>query len=192
MPRAKAEDAAVARAGEVHRNGQSPRSSEVRARLSQAEERLQAHARALRRELTLQDVTVAGAPLMDHVRRHPVLACVAAAGLAGALVFSYRLATRPSPPDERRDLRALVAAALDEGAGWVVPGGDPEVALRRALRKRGPVIIIEERAAERTRSDSLIRIALKTLVSTAVGFGVKLALENAARTRTADEASAAR
>lgn len=162
---------------EVVQRSSGPRTSDdIRRQLEDAERRIQRHVTELRSELTLRDVTVADSPVLDYVRWHPFAAVGLVAGIAALAAFAVSLARRsPAEIDEQEQwTRALIDDLLDDAAARVGPGRDGEEALRRALRRRSPVIFIE--TTRRRKEDDDSGSLLRSLGKTALGFAGKAAL----------------
>jgi|GEM_PF-2112199 len=162
-------------------------SAEIRVRLEAAQERVQHHAAGLRSEMTLADVDFGGMPVLDHIRRQPLRAAgsVLAGGLTLGLLWGMARRERPEVDTHEQWWEAYHQDFLDDAAQRVRKGDDPDRALRQALRRRAPVVVIETggedaKAARRKSRYSLIATALNTVV----GFGVKLAMDRMAEKLT--------
>lgn len=159
---------------------------QLRAELEARKSLLDQHLSGLQSELTLADVNVGGRPMLDYVREKPLLAAGVAAGvglLAGVL---SSLRSRPEP-EEPSDYTLWMNAYLDdlieEGGFRVQRGDDSETALRKALRSRAPVIVLEGEASPKEQASGTVSL----LLNTALGFGVKLALDRMAQRLTGEE-----
>lgn len=185
----------------VQKNSASPedkqadpgKSSKANLTVDQIKERLEGKSRSMRLHVTglkqefttLNDLNVAGRPVLDYVRDQPLLAVGVAAGvgvLAG-LVSGYL--ARPEP-EETSEHDLWMSAYLDdvvEESGFRVQGGeDAETALKKVLRKRAPVVVLEsDEPAKEARS------TVGLVLNTALGFGVKLALDQLAQRLTDEE-----
>lgn len=164
----------------------SPRSADVRARLQDAEDRLHGHVQALRRELTLRDMIVGDAPVLDHVRWHPFLAVGIAAGATALVSFVASRVFRKKPAVDEKDyaVRIMLAEFLDDAARRVGPDGDTDEAIRRALRRRAPIVVVESGAASSQERGGLSRIVLAA-AKAALGFAGKAALDRLTKELTA-------
>jgi hypothetical protein len=158
-------------------------SAELRARLEQTETRLHHHVAGLRSEMTLADVRVGGRPVLDHVRRQPILAAATVLG-AGALTgVLWGLARREQPEIDTHEQwwEAYHQDFLDDAAHRVRRGDDPERALRQALRRRAPVVVIETGSEETdaARNKALVSV-VASVANTVLGFAIKLAMDRLA------------
>jgi hypothetical protein len=169
----------------VEKTNDVPRSAgEVRSRLEVVERQLQYHVRSLRKEMTFGDINIGDGPVFDHVRRHPFLATGAAAGTVALVALLVALVSRSRPEADEKEqwIQAFLDDLLDDAASRVGEDGNAEVALRKALRKRAPVIVLE--ASEESRQvggPGFFGSALLTVVHTALGMGVRLAMDAATR-----------
>ena len=166
---------------------------EIEARLEATTRDLKYHVQALKHEAAtvLDDVNVGGRPAMDIVRGHKEAALAAAAGAGATLGLLWglwkRSRRRPDPPDEHIEfVRARLAVALDEAAERVARGESVDHAMRRSMRAVPAVFGDSKRPEPVVHSrQTLLDVAL----TTAVGFGVKTALDLLARRYTdSDEA----
>ncbi|WP_420457397.1 hypothetical protein [Rubrivirga sp.] len=161
---------------------------QVRQRLIARERDIQYHIDALKHEAmtVFDDVNIDGRPLPDRIREKPELFVAGAAG-AGAFVGMLlglwaRAKRRPDPEDTVGFVRARLDVALEEAAHRVARGEDTEAALRRSMEPM-PVAYGDTGAgAERERSSS--RQAFDIALQTAVGFGVKAAMDVVVRRYT--------
>jgi hypothetical protein len=158
-------------------------SAELRARLEATETRLHHHVAGLRSEMTLADIQVGGRPVLDHVRRQPVLAAATVLG-AGALTGAlWGLARREQPEVDTHEQwwEAYHQDFLDDAAYRVRRGDDPERALRQALRRRAPVVVIETGSEETdaARNKAMVSV-VASVANTVLGFAIKLAMDRLA------------
>lgn len=155
-------------------------SAELRARLDARQRDIQNHLAGLRHELsTVADVTVAGRPVLDHVRSEPLraLAVSAAAGATlGVLVAALGRLFRQKPDESEEGVavRLLVGSLLDEAAERVARGEDTDVALRRAARRHSPTIYYAPQSAS---ARGMVRETLDLAVKSALGFAVKTGMD---------------
>lgn len=159
---------------------------ELRAELAARKERLNHHLTGLQSEMTLADLNVSGRPLLDYVRDQPLLAVGVAAGVGLLAGVVSGLVARPEPePPSDRDLwmTAYLEDVIEEGGFRVRGGEDSETALRKVLRKRAPVVVLEAEATPVAQA----RGTVSMLLNTALGFGVKLALDRVALQLTGDD-----
>jgi ElaB/YqjD/DUF883 family membrane-anchored ribosome-binding protein len=160
---------------------------QLRAELDQRKELLDYHLSGLQSELTVADVNVGGRPILDHVRERPLVAAGVAAGVGVLAGLVTGLMGREAP-EEPSDHDLWMGAYLDDlvdDAGYRVQGGeDAGVALRKALRSRAPVIVLEpEEEPVKERASSIFSLVLNT----ALGFGVKFALDQMAQELTGED-----
>ena len=171
--------------------GSSPKANltvdQIKERLEGRVRSMRLHATGLKQEFTtLNDMNVAGRPVLDYVREQPLLAVGVAAGLGvlAGLVSGYL--ARPEP-EEENDHDLWMSAYLDdvvEEGGFRVQGGeDAETALKKVLRKRAPVVVLEAESPAAKEARSTVGLVLNT----ALGFGVKLALDQLAQRLTDEE-----
>ena len=161
---------------------------QVRQQIDARERDIQYHIDALKHEAAtlLDDVNVGGRPLMDRIRHRKRDAVIAAAGVGavvGALLgLRARSKRRVDPEDTVDFIRARLALALDDAAERVAEGSDVETAIRRAMGKM-PVAYGEGPAEKpKTAKQEAFSVAL----TTAVGFGVKMLLDQAAQRITGE------
>jgi hypothetical protein len=155
-------------------------SAQIRLDMAAAEERMRGNANGIRRELTLADVNLGGMPVLDIVRRNPLAVVGAAAGAMAFLALLTTLARRQTPVIDRKQQwwDAYMDDFLDDVAVRVGRGGDPEVELSRALRRRAPVIYVEQEMPDRiVKERGAFSRALGSVLKTAGGFGLKLAMD---------------
>lgn len=160
---------------------------ELRGELEARKLRLDQHLSGLQSELTVADVNVGGRPILDYVREKPlaVAGVAAGVGLLAGVVTGLMKREAPEPPSER-DLwmSAYLNDLLDESAHRVQRGEDSDAALRRSLRRRAPVVVLEaDEPPVKKRESSLGGLLLKT----ALGFGVKFALDQFAQQVTGED-----
>lgn len=160
---------------------------QLRAELDRRKELLDYHLSGLQSELTIADVNVGGRPVLDHVRERPLLAAGVAAGV-GVLAGLVTGLMGREEPEEPSDYDLWMGAYLDDlvdDAGYRVQRGeDSDVALRKALRSRAPLIVLEpEEEPVKERAGSIFSV----LVNTALGFGVKFALDQMAQELTGED-----
>lgn len=154
---------------------------QLRAELEARKHRLDHHLSGLRSELTVADVNVGGRPILDYVREQPLLVAGIAVGVGAVAGLVTGLMGREAP-EEPSDFDLWIGAYLDDlvdDAGSRVQRGEgADVALRKALRRRAPVIVMEPEAEPvKARAGSMFSV----LLNTALGFGVKFALDRMAR-----------
>lgn len=161
---------------------------QVRMEIAARERSIQYHIDALKHEAVtvFDDVNIDGRPLMDRIRERKWEA-VAAAASAGAFVgmlfgLRARAKRRPDPEDTVDFIRARLAVALEEAAVRVAEGGDVEESIRGAMRKMPVAYGEAPRPKPKTARDEAFTVAL----TTAVGFGVKMLLDRAARRVTGE------
>lgn len=173
-----------------------PGTSEPKDKLTvdQIKERLEGRARSMRlhvtglkQELTtFNDVNLNGRPILDYVREQPFLAVGVAAGVGVLAGVATGLWARPEPEEESdRDLwmSAYLDDVIEEGGSRVQGGEDAETALRKVLRKRAPVVVLEAEPSPAKQA----RGTLSLILNTALGFGVKLALDQVAQQLTGED-----
>ncbi len=159
---------------------------ELRAELAARKERLNSHLAGLQSEMTLADLKVSGRPVLDHIRDRPLLAVGVAAGVGLLAGVVTGLAARPEPAEPSdRDLwmSAYLKDVVEEGGFRVRGGEDAETALRKVLRKRAPVVVLEAEPTPKAQVGGTVGM----LLNTALGFGVKLALDRIAQQLTGEE-----
>ena len=160
---------------------------ELRARLEQRKERLDYHLSNVRSELTIADVNLGGRPILDYVREQPLLAAGVAVGvgaLAGMALGFARRDTPEPPSDYELWMSAYLKDVVDEAGARVSGGADADAALRRTLRHRAPVVVLEpEPEPVKEKAGSIASLVLNT----ALGFGVKFALDRLAHDLTGED-----
>ena len=145
------------------------------------------HLEGLKNEVTVADVNVGGRPVLDYVRDEPLLAVGIAAGvgLFAGLVTGLMGRETPEEPGEHDLLMsAYLDDLMDDAGSRVRRGEESQVALRKALRRRAPVVVLEspeQPVKERTAS------IFGAMVNTALGFGVKLAMDRIAQELTGED-----
>ena len=161
---------------------------QIRARLAARERDLKYHVAALKHEAAtvLDDVVVDGRPLMDRIREKTGLALgvAAAAGAFVGMLFGLRARAkrRVSPPEDHVEfVRARLALALDEAAGRVARGASVEEAMQASMATV-PAVFGDVQVPEHHREAR--QTALDVALQTAVGFGVKTAMDLAIRRYT--------
>lgn len=163
---------------------------ELRAMVEARKDRLQYHLAGLESEVTMADVTLGGRPVLDYVRERPLLAAGVAAGFGILAGLLYGLARRepPAEPDAHSLwMGAYLKDLVDDAAHRVRRGADADAALRRALRQRAPVVVIEEPPSATREARSSLGSAFDLVLKTAMGFGVKLAMDRLAHQLTGEE-----
>ncbi len=160
---------------------------ELRAELAARKSRLDYHLSGLQSEMTVADVNVGGRPVLDYVREQPLLAAGIAVGVGVVAGLVTGLMGREAP-DEPGDYDLLMGAylndLLDDAGSRVRRGEGSNAALRKALRRRSPVVVLEaEEQPVKERTSSIFSV----LVNTALGFGVKLAMDRMAQQLTGEE-----
>lgn len=168
---------------------QSLTQDELREMVEARRERLRGHLAGLGSEVTLADVSLGGRPVLDHVRARPLLAAGVAAGLgllAGLLSGLARRGRGPEPDPHALWMGAYLKDLVEDAAHRVGPDGEGEEALRGALRRRAPVVVIEEKALPAREARSALGGALGVVLNTAVGFGAKLAMDRLAQQLTGE------
>ncbi len=141
----------------------------------------------LESELSFSDVTVQGRPVMDYIREQPLLAVGAAAGIGlVAGLLSGWLARDPADEPSDRDLwiSAYLADLVDDAGVRVARGEDTNAALGKALRRRAPVIVVEQESGPVPQTT---RSTFNVLLNTALGFGAKFVLDQMARQLTGED-----
>lgn len=159
---------------------------ELRSELAIRKERLNSHLAGLQSEMTLADLRVSGRPLLDHVRERPLLAVSVAAGVGLLAGVVTGLAARPEPAepsDHDLWMSAYLEDLVEEGGFRIRGGEDAETALRNVLRKRAPVVVLEAEPTPKAQVGGTVGM----LLNTALGFGVKFALDRIAQQLTGDE-----
>lgn len=160
---------------------------QLRAELEARKHRLDYHLSGLQSELTVADVNVGGRPILDHVRERPLLVAGIAVGVGvvAGLVTGLMGREAPEPPsDYDLWMGAYLDDLVDDAGSRVQHGEDADAALRKALRRRAPVIVMEPEAEPvKERAASVTRL----LLNTALGFGVKFALDRMAHELTGED-----
>ncbi len=161
---------------------------EIRARISARERDLKYHVEALKHEATtvLDDVNVGGRPLMDIIRQRKQIALAAGAGVGAlvGMVLGLRARAKKRPPNDEDHIafvRARLASALDEAAERVARGDTVDEAMRRSMKSM-PAVFGDSKKPEPSHhgKQTLLDVAL----TTAIGFGVKTAMDLAVRRYT--------
>jgi hypothetical protein len=152
--------------------------SDIRSRLAARERSATERLAALRDEVTtLDDLTVAGRPLLDHVRAHPlgaVGAAVVAGAAIGALTGVLGRAFRRDEDEQEGVMRLLTQSVLDEAARRAALGEDPARALERVARRRAPVV---QYTPAGPTAPGPIRQSFDLAIKSALGFGVKAGMD---------------
>ena len=161
---------------------------ELRQRLEARTKDISRHVESLKHEFsTVADITVAGRPILDHVRSRPLYfaGLSLASGLVGGLLTGARARSKRRPEmDERTEvLRLYIAHMLDEAAARVARGNGTDEAIERTLKRRPPLITYEPPPPPRR---STLGETFDMAVKTALGFGIKMALDQLAQ-RLTDE-----
>lgn len=159
---------------------------ELRTELKARKDRLEQHLAGLQSEMTIADLNVSGRPILDYVRERPLLAAGVAAGVGLLAGVASGLRARPEPePPSDHDLwmSAYLDDLIEESSFRVRNGEDAATALRKALRKRAPVVVLEAEPTPQAQA----RGTVSMLLNTAVGFGVKLALDRVAQRLAGDD-----
>ncbi|MDX1420016.1 MAG: hypothetical protein R3181_08625 [Rubricoccaceae bacterium] len=166
----------------------SPTSVELRARLEARERSIQNHLAALETEVTtVADVTVQGQPLPDVIRSRPLQSAglFLVGGLTMGLLWGLRRRRRrPRTSDHDEVLRLYAASMLETAAQRVARGEDPEAAIEKTFRRRPPLVYAPP--PERQRRGALAA-GWEVAFTTAVGFGIKTALDRLAERLTGEE-----
>ncbi|NNF56663.1 MAG: hypothetical protein HKN04_00335 [Rhodothermaceae bacterium] len=167
----------------------APTSVELKQRLETTGRSIEARMDALHHELTtVADITVAGRPILDHVRERPLY--FAGLSLAGGLVMGLlsgtraRAKRRPEMDEHTEVLRLYTAYLLDEAADRVARGKRTDEAIGRTLKRRPPLISYEPPPPPRR---STLGETFDVAVKTAMGFGVKMALDRLGQRLTGEE-----
>ncbi len=160
---------------------------QLRAELETRKTLLDYHLSGLQSEMTVADVNVGGRPVLDYVREQPLLAAGVAVGVGVVAGLVTGLLGREAPEElSDRDLlmSAYLEDLLDDAGSRVRRGDDSDAALRHALRRRAPVVVLEaEEEPVKERASSIFSV----LVNTALGFGVKLAMDRVAQQLTGED-----
>ena len=160
---------------------------QLKERIEGRERSMRRHVEGLKQEFTtVSDVTVGGRPMLDYVREQPLLAVGVAAGVGLLAGVVSGLMARPepeSPSDHDLWMTAYLQDVIEEGGFRVRGGEDSETALRKVLRKRAPVVVLEAEPKPVAQA----RGTVSMILNTALGFGVKLALDRVAAQLTGDD-----
>jgi hypothetical protein len=159
--------------------------SDIRSRLEARERSAAGRIAALRSEVTtLDDITLAGRPLLDHVRAHPIGAVLGAAaiGTAAGMVAGLVGRAMRGETDEREGLMQMMTTSIiDEAARRAAIGEDPERALKRVIRRRAPLIQYSPPAPT---PQGPIRQSFDVAFKAALGVGAKAAMDALTRRLT--------
>jgi len=154
---------------------------EVRQRLIARERDIRYHLDALKHEaLTVfDDVNLGGRPVIDRIRerKEEALALAAGAGVVVGLLFGLRARAKRRPDEEDASVQLIQArlnVALDQAAHRVARGAEAKDAIEGAMETM-PVVYGDGSKIPRPRSAA--QQAVEVAVTTAVGFGVKTALD---------------
>ncbi len=154
---------------------------EVRQRLVARERDIQYHLDALKHEaLTVfDDVNLGGRPVIDRIRERKgeALAVAAGAGAIVGLLFGLRARAKRRPDEEDASVQFIQArlnVALDQAARRVAHGAHADEAIEGAMEAM-PVIYGDGSKIPQAKGAG--RQALEVAVTTAVGFGVKTAMD---------------
>ncbi len=160
---------------------------ELRERLEGRERSIHRHLEGLKQEVTtIADVNVGGRPVLDYVREQPLLAAGVAVGVglvAGLVTGLMGRETPEEPSDYDLLMSAYLNDVVDDAGSRVLDGDDSDAALRRALRRRAPVIVVEAEDPVKQKASSMFGV----LLNTALGFGVKFALDRMAHELTGED-----
>jgi hypothetical protein len=152
--------------------------SDIRSRLAARERSVTERLASLRSEVTtLDDITLAGRPLLDHVRSHPIGAVLGAAAVGASVGVLAGLLSRISRAelDEREGLMQLMASSIiEEAARRAALGENPERALERVVRRRAPLI---QYAPPSPEPRGTIRQSFDVAFKAALGVGAKAAMD---------------
>jgi hypothetical protein len=153
-------------------------STEIRERLAARERSVGDRLAALRDEVTTLDhFTVAGRPLMDHVRAHPVRALVTAAAAGAFVSVAAGLIGRAFQGEEDEQegvMRLLTASVIDEAARRAALGEDPARALERVARRRAPMVQYTPPAPA---PHGTVRQTFDVALKSALGFAIKAGMD---------------
>lgn len=160
---------------------------QLRAELDSRKNLLDYHIAGLKSEMTVADVNVGGRPVMDYVREQPMLAAGVAVGvgvIAGVVTGLMGREALEEPSDYELLMGAYLHDLVDDAGSRVRRGEDSDAALRQALRRRAPVVVLEaEEKPVKQRASSILSV----LLNTAVGFGVKFAMDRVAHQLTGED-----
>ena len=164
---------------------------QIQAQIVARERDMKYQIQAIKGELTdlVEDVNVGGRPLSDRIRERPLEALGLAAGAGAALSLTWglirRARRRPAPDDGLDFTRARIATLLDEAAYKVARGTSVEDAMRRTLRTTPAVYMDRDPRAPvpKTRTQQ----SLGLVFNTALGFAVKVALDQLTKKITDDD-----
>ena len=167
----------------------TPSSAELRARLDARAQSISDRLSTLQHEVTtVTDVTVGGQPLPDFLRARAVLyaGLTLAGGLALGLLsgFRARAARRPELDEKVEVLRLYNALLIDDAAKRVARGETPDEAVEQVLRRRPPIVY---HAPPAPSPRSTLSETFDVAVKTAMGFGVKMALDRLAQRFTNED-----
>ncbi|MEP0545849.1 MAG: hypothetical protein ABJF88_02880 [Rhodothermales bacterium] len=160
---------------------------ELRAELDTRKTLLDYHLSGIKSEMTVADVNVGGRPVLDYVREKPLVAAGVAVGVGVVAGLVTGLLGREAP-EEPSDYDLLMGAYLndlmDDAGSRVRRGQNSEAALRQALQRRAPVVVMEApEEPVKERASSIFSV----LINTALGFGVKLAMDRMAQQLTGED-----
>lgn len=167
----------------------SPTSVELRARLDARERSIQNHLAALETEVTtVSDVTIQGQPLPDVIRDRPLLytgLCLAA-GLALGLAWGLRRRSKRRVVYDENDeiLRRYAASMLETAARRVARGEEADAAIEKTFRRRPPLVYAPP---EETPQKGTLGETWDFAVKSALGFGIKTALDQLAQRLTPED-----
>ncbi|WP_412062963.1 hypothetical protein [Rubrivirga sp. IMCC45206] len=160
---------------------------EVRAQLQARERDIQYRLDALKHEAlaVIDDVNIDGRPLSDYIRQRPleIVGGTLGGGLLLGLLWGLRKRAKRRPEADQLDVvRARLDMAIEEAALRVAGGADTETALMKAM----PVVpaMYAKRNTKTEQASSSTREAIDVAVKTAIGFGVKAAMDMAIRRYT--------
>ena len=152
--------------------------ADIRSRLAARERSVTDRLSSLRDEVTtLDDLTFAGRPLLDHVRAHParaVVVAVVAGAAVGALGGLLGRALRSEDDEQEGVMHLLTQSVIDEAARRAALGEDPQRALERVARRRAPMVQYTPAAPA---GPGPIRQSLDLAIKSALGFGMKAAMD---------------
>lgn len=166
-----------------------PTSAELRDRLEARGQSISDRIAALQHEVTtVADVTVGGQPLPDAIRERALL--YAGLSLAGGLLLGLlsggraRARRRPAVDEKMEILRLYNTLLIDDAAKRVARGEDPEQAVEKTLRRHPPIVY---HAPPEPTPRSTLSETFDIAVKTAMGFGVKTALDRLAERFTHED-----